>query len=180
MTDPHPHRSTVSYVSVGSNIDPEHNIALALSLLKRRVAVEASSTFFRTAPLNRPEQPLFWNGVWQICSRLSWRALKFDVLRSVEEAVGRRRTADLWAARTIDLDLILHGECVVDTEEIALPDPDIFERPFVAYPLLELAPSLVLPGTGQHLCGLSSARVDDSLVPLERFTEQLRERLCHE
>ena len=166
-----------AFVAVGSNIEPERNIPAALEALARFVRVTGSSTFYRTAPVARPGQPAFYNGVFQAQTGLAARALKFDVLRPIEERLGRVRTADKDAPRTIDLDLLLCGDEVIDTPELRLPDPEIRVRPFVAVPLLELCPELLLPGTGEPLRAFPAARASQALERLTEFTHQLRKRL---
>ncbi len=167
----------VAFVAVGSNIDPERNILNALDSLRRVVDVRATSSFYRTPPVARPEQPAFINGVWKILACQNARALKFDVLRRVEDGLGRTRTKDSHASRTIDLDLILFGDRVVEEPGLSIPDRDIYERSFVAIPLMELVPDLKLPDSKKPLSSLSSIRLGEGLEPLPEFTEQLKQRL---
>src|SRR5712692_6895027 len=132
------------FVAVGSNIEPEANVTGALALLEAAVGVRAISTFYRTPAMKRTEDPTFVNGVVEVGEALGAVELK-RLLRSTESALGRERVADRYAPRTIDLDLILYGGLVCASNELTLPDPEIRERPFLAIPLLELAPELVLP-----------------------------------
>lgn len=164
----------IAYVAVGANIEPEANIAAALERLHSEVPVRAVSTFYRARPLERPEQPSFLNGVWRLLSRRSPRDLKHRVLRPIEHGLGRRRTSDPHAARTLDLDLIVYGDEVHSEVDLVLPDPDIRRRPFVAVPLLELAPGLALPDTGEMLSALPAANDTSELEALREFTELLR------
>jgi dihydroneopterin aldolase/2-amino-4-hydroxy-6-hydroxymethyldihydropteridine diphosphokinase len=166
----------VAFVAVGSNVDPEANIAAALGLLKSFATVTRTSTFYRTAPLARPEQPMFYNGVWELRTTQCPRKLKFDVLRRIEADLGRERTEDRHAARSIDLDLILYGDQVVAESDLCIPDPEICRRPFIAIPLLELAPDLVLPDTRQRLSSLEVVQSAAGLEALGEFSEHL-ERL---
>jgi len=166
-----------AYISVGSNIEPEKNIPEALEKLKKYVSVKAISTFYRTVPIGRPEQPAFLNGVWQIDAEQSARELKFDILRQIEAELGRVRTEDKYAARTIDLDIALYDDMVIDEPDLRIPDPNIRQRPFIAVPLLELAPRLVLPDTGELLSSLDIVKATQDLEPVCDFTEILRERI---
>jgi 2-amino-4-hydroxy-6-hydroxymethyldihydropteridine diphosphokinase len=136
------------YIGLGSNISPEANIARALELLSREVRLGALSTFYRTEPVGPAGQPPFVNGVAQVSTELPPRPLKFEVLRGIEDRMGRRRGPDRYAPRTIDLDVLLHGDMVVNEPGMVLPDPDLRTRPFLAAALLELAPGLVLPVSG--------------------------------
>ena len=164
-----------AYISVGSNIEPEKNIPEALEKLKRYVRVNAVSTFYRTIPIGRPEQSAFMNGVWQIDALQTARELKFGVLRRIEAELGRVRTEDKYAARTIDLDIALYGDVVINEPDLRIPDPDIRQRPFIAIPLLELAPLLVLPDTGELLSSLDIVKATRDMEPVYDFTEILRE-----
>jgi len=127
-----------AFIAVGSNIEPEHHIRLALEQLARHVTITGLSTFYRTPPLHRPEQPTFINGVVRIETAIPARALKFEVLRTVESRLGRVRTVDKYAPRTIDLDIVLYGSQVIAEPDLRIPDPDLRARPFLAVPLLEL------------------------------------------
>jgi len=167
-------RQVIAYLGVGSNIDPETNLIAALDRLRRVVRVTGVSTVYRTAPLGRPEQASYLNGVWRIETGLGARPLKYDVLRPLESALGRVRTADRDAARTIDLDVLLYGDLVVDEPGLKLPDPALGERVFLAVPLLELAPDLVLPGTNEPLRAVVRRLPSGGLVPVHKFTGRLR------
>jgi len=171
--------SFVAYVAVGSNVEPRTNIPAALRLLRRRVTVSAVSTFYRSAAVGpdgtpRADQPDFLNGVFQVRTPLAARELKFDVLRPIERELGRLRTADKYAPRTIDLDVLLYGESVIDEPDLSIPSPDL-SRPFVAVPLLELAPETVLPDTREPLACLWGGRPPVGMVPDTECTRALKE-----
>jgi dihydroneopterin aldolase/2-amino-4-hydroxy-6-hydroxymethyldihydropteridine diphosphokinase len=146
-----------AYIGVGSNIAPEYNLPKALKHLKKQVKVVAVSTVYRTAPIGRTDQPFYLNTVWQIRTDRSPRQIKSDVLRRIEVELGRVRTQDRYRARTIDLDLLLYGELVIREADLVIPDPDIRQRPFLAIPLLELNPELILPDTQERLQYVVSA-----------------------
>jgi len=166
-----------AYLAVGSNIEPERNILEALERLRQQVSVTGISTFYRTEPLGRPQQPDFLNGVWRIRTSVEPRELKFEVLRPIERALGRVRTADKYAARTIDLDILLYGRAVIDEPGLVIPDPGLRGRPFLALALLELAPRLVLPDTGEALRESQCVQTATGLRPEVEFTEILRDGL---
>jgi 2-amino-4-hydroxy-6-hydroxymethyldihydropteridine diphosphokinase len=152
---PEPAPPAMAYVAVGSNIEPRKNIPAALALLREHVTVAGVSTFYHSAAVgpdgrtNRAQSD-FVNGVFEVRATQAPRELKYGVLRRIEERLGRVRTADKFAPRTIDLDVALYGDDVIDEPDLKLPAPDI-ARPFVAVPLLELAPDLVLPHTHEPL-----------------------------
>jgi 2-amino-4-hydroxy-6-hydroxymethyldihydropteridine diphosphokinase len=169
-----------AFVGVGSNVHPRANIAAAVDVLAARIPLLAVSTFRRTPPLGPRPQPAFINGVVEIAPAAPPRQIKFDILRGVEDALGRTRSEDKHAPRTIDLDLLLFGRTVLDEPGLKLPHDDL-RRPWVAAGVLELAPGLVLPGTGEGLSDIIAG------VPAERFgradeelTRALRQRLSHE
>lgn len=165
------------FVGVGSNIDPERNIVAAGLLLGERCGLVACSTFYRTAAVERPDQRDFLNGVFEIQCELDARRLKFDVLRRIETELGRARVEDAYAARPIDLDVLLHGRDTLREADISIPDETIRTRAFVAVPLLELAPDLILPDTGGRLDGLEITREADALDADIAFTKRLKARL---
>ncbi len=166
-----------AFVAVGSNIEPEVHVIAALDALLERVSVVAVSTFYQTRPVGVEGQDDYRNGVWAIDTELTPRALKFDVLRPIEALQGRVRTGERYCPRTLDLDIALFGECVVDEEDLQIPDPEIRSRPFVAAPLLELAPDLQLPDTHTPLREIEAAHRMEGLIPDEPLTRALRMRI---
>jgi len=166
-----------AYIGVGSNIRPAENIVAALAALRKRVAVTATSTFYRTAPLDGRDEEAYLNGVWRVVTSSPPRALKFDVLRRIEADLQRTRVEDRYAARTIDLDLLLFDDLVVNEEDLQLPDPDICERPFIALPLAELAPDLSIPGMDAPLVEYCRKWEESPMKSDLPFTEGLRESL---
>ncbi len=168
-----------AFVGVGSNIRPEEHLVAGFDRLAAwpGVILTHVSTVYACAPEGRENQPTFLNTVWGLESELAPRTLKFDVLRRVEQACGRQRTGDRNAPRTLDLDLLLCGDHVERAPDLTVPDPDIFIRPFVAVPLLEVAGDIPIPGTEQTLAELESARTRRGLEPCAAITVRLRERL---
>jgi 2-amino-4-hydroxy-6-hydroxymethyldihydropteridine diphosphokinase len=124
----------------------------------------------------RPEQPRFTNGVFAIATDLAPRQVK-QVLSGVEAKLGRVRTSDRHAPRTMDLDLLILGDLVLDEERLRLPDPDIRRRPFIALPLSELAPELILPDTREPLSKVAAALSADGLEVDAELTALLRKRI---
>ena len=166
-----------AYIAFGANLAPETNIEAALRQLASAVRLTAISTVVRTPALARPEQPDYLNGVVAVATDTFPRTLKFSVLRGIEHALGRVRSADKGAARPIDLDLLLYGRLCVKEQGLELPDPDIRRRAFVAGPLLELAPGLTLPDTGESLRALVDEKEVQALCPEMALTQKLRNTL---
>lgn len=148
MTPPARH---LAYLSLGSNIDKERNIARAVELLAEMVTVRAVSPVYETAPAGDAKQEPFLNAAVIVEMDRPPEALKRDVLAVVEERLGRRRTADKNAPRTIDLDIVLYDDVVTQVSGRAIPDPELLVRPHVAVPLADIAPDYVHPVTGQTL-----------------------------
>ena len=166
------HRATIA---LGSNIAPEHNIEQALAHLARQVRLLGVSCFYRTAPIGDDAAPAFLNGAALIATELSARDLKFGVLRPVETALGRRREANKFAARTIDLDILLYGDESIDEPALQVPDPDLKTRAFLAAALLDLLPDATLPD-GTRVDALHAPESLKSLEIHTEFTSRMKER----
>jgi 2-amino-4-hydroxy-6-hydroxymethyldihydropteridine diphosphokinase len=166
------------FVGVGSNIAPERNVREAVRLLAAEVHVVAVSTAYRTAPLGRVGQPEFYNCVVQIETGMSPARLR-SALRRIEGKLGRKRGDDKCAPRTIDLDVLIYGDLAVTTDAFVIPDPQIAERPFLALPLRELAPDLVLPGSGRPIREIAAELGGRDMQPLPEYTEVLRREVAN-
>jgi 2-amino-4-hydroxy-6-hydroxymethyldihydropteridine diphosphokinase len=135
---------TVAYVGLGANLgDREETIRAAVAELPDVVAL---SPLRETDPVGVTDQPQFLNGVAALETELAPREL-LDVLLAVERRLGRERR-ERWGPRTIDLDLLLYGDEVIDEDGLKIPHPRLHERRFVLEPLADLAPQLVVPGLG--------------------------------
>ena len=163
-------------IAFGANIDPLPNLWRGLLALHERVGIAAVSTVYRTPPLPDPEVadtgPDFLNGAVRVESRQDPFALK-KMLRSIEAELHRVRGPWRNAPRTLDLDIVLLGGQVLQTEELLLPDPDLLHRPFLAIPLAELAPDLWHPLEGQTLAQIA-ARFPEKLTIDQPATTLLR------
>ena len=165
------------YISVGSNIDPLENVRKGLVLLNESVKILALSTFWMTDPVDSEGQPRFLNGVVEIETELDPATLKFSILRKVEEKLGRVRTGDKHAPREIDLDIVIYGDATIDTDGIVLPDPEIESRAFLAVPLYELDPDMILPGTDKKIYEIAGKFVEHTMEPKDDYTQSLRDEL---
>ncbi|MBF0499734.1 MAG: 2-amino-4-hydroxy-6-hydroxymethyldihydropteridine diphosphokinase [Candidatus Riflebacteria bacterium] len=165
------------FIAIGANINPAENVLAAVRTLTHQVKVVAISTFFSTQPIGQPDQPMFYNGVLEAKTDILPEILKFNVLRKIENDLGRKRTEDKYAPRTIDLDLILYGDLALQTTGLILPDPEISTRPFLAFPLYELAPDLILPTLETSLEEIIKGMTQETMRPLHEFTLILRREL---
>jgi 2-amino-4-hydroxy-6-hydroxymethyldihydropteridine diphosphokinase len=193
----------LAYVGVGSNIHPEKNVVSALKALSdaEEVTLTGISTFLRTAPLAGPEdwaaplprdiqsqKPDFLNGVLELRTVLTPYDLS-ALLADIERALGRERRGNRFASRTMDLDLLLYGlenrDGTSPTWQVIGPGnllihSDIQTRPFVAHPLLELAPDLMLPPHGTPLRAIAVSFDTPGGRPEIGFTDGLRKRFLSE
>jgi 2-amino-4-hydroxy-6-hydroxymethyldihydropteridine diphosphokinase len=143
-------KPTTAYVALGANLgDREATLRAALELLDAHeaISVEAVSSLRDTEPVGLEEQPRFLNGAARLTTTLTPRTL-LDVLLEVERRLGRTREGVRFGPRTVDLDLLLHGDERLAEPGLTVPHPRLHERPFVLEPLHELAPDLVVPGRG--------------------------------
>jgi len=142
---------TRAYVALGANLgDRERTLQAAVAALGEEDGIEvvAVSTLRETEPVGVGEQPRYLNGAVALETTLTAREL-LERLLAVEQRFGRVRIAGEHGPRTLDLDLLLYGDDVIDDPELTVPHPRLHERRFVLEPLAELAPGLVIPGRGE-------------------------------
>ncbi len=150
-------RQHLAYLSLGSNVDKVRNITRAVELLAEVMAVKAVSSVYETAPVGNPNQESFLNAAVIVETDCSPAALKREVLSVIEERLARQRTADKNAPRTIDLDIVLYDDRVLQVDGRVIPDPELLTRSHLAVPLAEIAPDYVHPGTGKTLREIAEA-----------------------
>lgn len=140
---------TRAYVGLGANVGPrEVTLLRAVDLLAAAdgVVVLAVSQLCETDPVGVVDQPSFLNGAVALETSLGPREL-LDLLLSVERELGRVRE-ERWGPRTVDLDLLVYGDEVVDEPGLRVPHPRLHERRFSLEALAELEPELDVPGRG--------------------------------
>ena len=142
------------YVSIGSNIDRDHNIATALRLLEASFGELQRSSVYESDAVGFDSDP-FYNLVVGFDTRYSPREIQ-DRLHCIEEASGRIRTTGL-SARTLDLDLLLYDDLVTDADGLVLPRTDISRYAFVLGPLAEIAGEQRHPVSGERFADMWSA-----------------------
>jgi 2-amino-4-hydroxy-6-hydroxymethyldihydropteridine diphosphokinase len=151
-----------AFVSVGSNVDRERNIVLALDLLRARFGEVQASSVYETEPVGFEGDP-FFNLVVAFESDDDPRAI-VEALREIEGRCGRERSDERFGPRTMDLDLLLVGDRVMQDDDIVLPREGIGSQPFVLCPLAEIAGNRKHPLSGDTLAEMW-ARVEGSAVP---------------
>lgn len=142
--------SVVAYIGLGSNQDnPARQVRQAIEELNLLPASRLlqCSPLYKSAPLGPSEQPDYINAVAALATGLVPAALLSE-LQSLETRHGRIRGAPRWGPRTLDLDILLYGDAVIDTPALRVPHPGLHERLFVLYPLVNIAPDLVVPESG--------------------------------
>ena len=139
-------------IVLGSNIDPGSNLPAAAALVGEHpeIVVVAASAVYESPPLGRPGDPWFHNAALVVETSLEPAALRTG-LRRVEAVLGRVRTSDRDAPRTVDLDLAMYEGFDGDAGGRRVPDPEIPHRAFLAIPLAEVAPTWVHPDAGRTL-----------------------------
>jgi len=152
------------FIALGSNINSEVNIQEAVRRLSSRCRLLAVSPVYETAPVGKTDQPNFLNAAALIETDLTAAELKTQVLQVIEQELGRVRTEDKNAPRTIDLDIALFGDQVLDVGSRHIPDPEIFKYPHIAVPLADLAPQQLHPETGRTLLEIAQGLPASGLV----------------
>ena len=154
----------LAYVALGANLDdPVAQVRAAFEALRHlpQSRLTRTSSLYRTAPVGVHGQPDFINAVAQLETDLDAETL-LDALLAIETSFGRRRDFHL-APRTLDLDLLLFDDAIIDTPRLALPHPRMHLRAFVIEPLLEIAPNCRIPGRGEAaawLPAVSTQRIE--------------------
>jgi 2-amino-4-hydroxy-6-hydroxymethyldihydropteridine diphosphokinase len=140
-----------AWLLLGSNIDPEHNLNQAVNLLAQRTLLLAVSSVWQSPPADGSDQPDYLNAAVRIRTDLAPEDILARVITPIEQQLGRRRTVDKFAPRTIDIDLALYGDRIGEYSGKPLPHPDILTRAHAALPLAELSPDVRHPATGERL-----------------------------
>jgi 2-amino-4-hydroxy-6-hydroxymethyldihydropteridine diphosphokinase len=136
-----------AYISLGSNIgDREAALRRAIELLNDRAGnVTAVSSLYDTEPVGYTEQPMFLNAAAKLETQLPPEKLMQTML-GIERELGRDRAASIpKGPRTIDLDLLMYDDLIVDTPQLTVPHPAMHQRRFVLEPLVEIAPDAFHP-----------------------------------
>jgi len=140
-----------AYIGLGSNLkNPVQQVSQAISELSQwdALSLVKVSSLYKSPPMGPQDQPDYVNAVAEIATPLSPEEL-LSTLQAIENSHGRRRDAGKWSARTLDLDVLLYGDEIINTKDLIIPHSGLYERAFVLYPLEEIASGdLLIPGHG--------------------------------
>lgn len=140
---------TIAYLGMGSNLDcPYDQLTDAIREIESipSTSLIQVSSYYKSRPVGPQDQPDFLNAVVSVETDLSPGQL-LDFLQKIEMQHGRKRIIR-WGARTLDLDILLFGDRLINTTRLVIPHPELHKRPFVIQPLYEIAPGLEIPGHG--------------------------------
>ncbi len=139
-----------AYIGLGANLNaPLQQLATAVTALAEipHTTVHRVSGFYGSKPMGPQDQPDYVNAVAALHTELSAEQL-LDQLQQIELNHGRQRKAERWGPRTLDLDILLFGDSVIETPRLTVPHYGMAVREFVLYPLAEIAPDLQIPKLG--------------------------------
>ncbi|THA00792.1 2-amino-4-hydroxy-6-hydroxymethyldihydropteridine diphosphokinase [Rodentibacter pneumotropicus] len=152
-----------TYIALGSNLDtPINQLNSALQAIKNlpQTRFLAVSSFYQSKPLGPQDQPDYVNAVAKIETTLPPLSL-LDELQRIENEQGRVRLRR-WGERTLDLDILLYGNEIIQNERLTIPHYDMYNREFVIVPLLEITPDLIFPD-GKKLTEVALNFIDHSM-----------------
>jgi len=160
-----------AYIGIGSNLDsPREQVERAILAISHldRCFPAATSSLYLSKPMGPADQPDFVNAVIAIMTMDDPRSLLVK-LQQIEHDQGRIRDGKHWGPRTIDLDILMHGQTVVDVPGLTLPHPGIAQRNFVLLPLAEIAAKVIVPG----LASVESLlhRLDSSRLAIRKLPQ---------
>ncbi len=160
-----------AYISIGSNIERERNVGLAILRLRERYGRLKVSGIYESAPVGFEGDP-FYNVVVGLSSDDSISDL-VDEFQRIEEESGRARTAEKFGPRTLDIDLLLYGDLIYQRNGLKLPRDEVTRFAFVLAPLAEIAGDLHHPVVGKTIGEIWSG-FDDSAQPVTRLSQSTK------
>jgi 2-amino-4-hydroxy-6-hydroxymethyldihydropteridine diphosphokinase len=155
------------YLSLGSNIRKEQNLPAAVRMLRKMGRVVAVSAVYETAPRGTMQQPSFFNAAVLLETPHGPTQIKDELIATIERALDRQRQADRNAPRTIDIDIALFNDEVLDYVPADgrprhIPDPDLLLSVHAIVPMAEIAPDKHHPETGQLLSVIAAQLLEEA------------------
>jgi 2-amino-4-hydroxy-6-hydroxymethyldihydropteridine diphosphokinase len=148
-----PPDQTQVILALGSNLgDRFENLQQALKDISLRVSIIKISSVYETPPWGYSDQPVFFNQVLSGNTSLNPVEL-LTFVKNIENSMGRVKNFQN-GPRLIDIDILLFGEKIIDSEKLVIPHPRMLERGFVMLPLAEIEPELIIPGTNKKVLEL--------------------------
>lgn len=157
-----------AFIGLGANLNqPQQTIRQAANALADLPGCRefGRSKLYLSKPMGDIEQPDYVNAVIAVDTTLSAAELFVETCK-LEHQYGRVRNGQHWGPRTLDLDILLYGDHVIDTAELTVPHYGLKEREFVIYPILDITPHLTLP-CGTNLMSLTEQVPFNDMVTLE-------------
>lgn len=167
------------YVAIGSNVNPEENVAKAARELQRVFPSARFSSWYRNRAVGFDGDD-FVNGVVGFTTDLPLRGV-IEHLHAIEALCGRPRNAPRWAPRAMDLDVLLYDNVVCNEPTLTLPRPDLLKRPYMLGPLAELAPQVMHPTAGLTIGELwqrfdrdahAMTRIDSAVLTSPQYSDR--------
>lgn len=162
-------RATI-FLGLGSNVDPEANLRLAIRELQRRFGDLTVSSVYRSAAMGFDGDD-FLNLVVSMQSNCSALCV-CESIELIHNLAGRQRSSNKWEARPLDIDLLLYNDQIIDEPPVRVPRSDVLEYSFVLRPLAEIAPDLKHPVTGRSMLE-HWKEFDAASHPMERVDVRL-------
>ncbi|MBC8215554.1 MAG: 2-amino-4-hydroxy-6-hydroxymethyldihydropteridine diphosphokinase [Candidatus Marinimicrobia bacterium] len=166
--------SELVFLSLGSNLgDREANLAEAITALETypEIMDVRSASYYDTPPLINTDQPHFLNTVIQLTTDFKPFQL-LDAIQHIESMLGRSVEREKNEPRIIDIDILLHGNSVIETDELTLPHPQLPYRKFVLVPFNEIAPDVLIPIFNRTVSELLNHCPDQSIIKKHRIESQ--------
>jgi len=157
---------TDAFIGLGSNLkEPAAQLARAVAELAAlpKTTLVSQSPFYASRPVGPQDQPDYINGAVWLSTGLDPHTL-LNQLQAIEQAHGRERLRR-WGPRTLDLDMLVFGNCVLDDDRLTVPHRELANRDFALQPLLDLKPDLRLPD-GTTIANLRAQCPDNRLRKL--------------
>lgn len=151
-------------IALGSNLEPERHLRAGFQALAARIQIGSVSRVYRTPPWGVTGQPDFLNAVAAVETALAPLRL-LDALLTIETEQGRVR-GERWGPRTLDLDLLLYDDLLLESERLTLPHPRMHERRFMLVPICDLMPDALHPRMRRSYRALLEALPPESIEPV--------------